>query len=257
MSTRRSGHCAAGGSTSTHVSARGASEFPKSLPKTNFEFDRSVFPGSKARMAKEQAQEGVNRMRARSRMAALALIAGTGIAFARAMPAPAQTGTASQERTEAPATKPAQKAEGRDGSRQAGSPTSAIQLKLAIAGLGREGCNVEVKPGNASCRFRALNVTENGEVFKKGAEGPQHISSTGYGFMELRDIELRGADKICTVAITVREPGQGARTVFRGFRLAAKGEGGAPAAAGKLPVFTCYLNSPSKIARLDEPGARK
>ena len=37
--------------------------------------------------------------------------------------------------------------------------------------------------------------------------------------MELKDVELRGADRVCAVAITVLEPGQSAKTVYRGFRL--------------------------------------
>ena len=121
------------------------------------------------------------------------------------------------------------------------SQPSAIQLKLAIAGLGREGCDVEVKPGNASCRFRVLNVTEQGEVFKKGAEGPQHVSSNGYAYMELRDIQLRGADKICTVAITVREPGQTTRTVYRGFPLKPKAEPGKGAIGASREAARLYL----------------
>jgi hypothetical protein len=197
-------------------------------------------------------------MRARSWMAALALIAGTLIFVGQALRASGQSETTTQEKAEASAGKQAEtKGEAKDDSRPASSLTTAMHLKLAIAGLGRDGCDVEVKPGNASCRFRIVNVTENGDVFKKGAEGPQHVSSNGYAFMELREIQLRGADRTCTVAITVREPGQTARTVYRGFRLATKAEAGAPASAGKLPMFTCYLNSPSKIARLDEPAARK
>jgi hypothetical protein len=199
-------------------------------------------------------------MRARSWMAALALIAGTGMFAGRALPSLGRSTTPIQEPVQTPAPKQAEpKAARKDESRPADSQPSALQLKLAIAGLGREGCDVEVKPGNASCRFRVLNVTEQGEVFKKGAEGPQHVSSNGYAHMELRDIQLRGADKICTVAITVREPGQTTRTVYRGFPLKPKAEPGkgAMAPTGKLPVFTCYLNSPSKIARLEEPTTRK
>ena len=39
-------------------------------------------------------------------------------------------------------------------SRDSGANVPAIQLKLAIAGLGTEGCDVEVKPANPSCKFR-------------------------------------------------------------------------------------------------------
>ena len=37
-----------------------------------------------------------------------------------------------------------------------------------------------------------------------------------------RDIEVRGADRNCTFAITVHEPGQASRTIFRGFRIASR-----------------------------------
>jgi hypothetical protein len=199
-------------------------------------------------------------MRARSWMAALALIAGTGMFVGRGLPSLGRSTTPTQEQEETPAAKQAEpKAARKDESRELDPQPSAIQLKLAIAGLGRAGCDVEVKPGNASCRFRVLNVTEQGEAFKKGVDGPQHVSSTGYAYMELRDIQLRGADKICTVAITVREPGQSTRTVYRGFPLKPKAEPGTgtSAPAGKPPVFTCYLNAPSKIARLEQPTTRK
>ena len=86
-----------------------------------------------------------------------------------------------------------------------------------IAGLGRNGCDVEIKPGNASCKFRALN--------ENGAESRQHVTSAGKATLDLLDIELRGADRTCSVAITVLEPGQPAKTIYRGFRLSARTEG--------------------------------
>ena len=64
-----------------------------------------------------------------------------------------------------------------------------MQLNLVIAGLGTEGCDVEVKPGNASCKFRP--IYGNG---KRGETG-QHSSTDGRGSLELRDVELRGADR--------------------------------------------------------------
>jgi hypothetical protein len=193
-------------------------------------------------------------------MAALALIAGSWMIVGLALPSLGQSNTPKEEQGEGPAAKEAESnREGKGNLQPESARTSAIHLNLAIAGLGREGCEVEVKPGNASCRFRVLNVAENGVVFKKGAQGPQHVSSNGYAYMELRDIQLRGADSTCSVAITVREPGQSPRTVFRGFRLAPKATPaeGAASSAAKLPSFTCYLNAPSKIARLDESTTRK
>jgi len=182
-------------------------------------------------------------------MAALALIVGTLIAVGRAVPAlvsssPTQDQGPSQE---------TQKAEPRSQTTNPTPPASripAVQLDLVIAGLGHDGCDVEVKPGNASCKFRALN--------ERGAEDHQHVSSDGRARLQLRDVELRGADRTCTVAITVREPGQAVKTIYRGFRLAPR-----PSAVKSvttttaIPVVTCYLSSPSKLARVDESRSRK
>jgi hypothetical protein len=192
-------------------------------------------------------------------MAALALIAGTSIAVGRGMPNPApsakatstQQNVAGQEETQAEAQTPTAL------TKPAGTRVQLAHLNLAIAGLGRQGCEVEVKPGNASCKFRVVNVTKEGVVFKKGAEGPQHVSSDGYAYVDLRDIELRGADRACTVAITVREPGQPPKTIYRGFRLASRAEGGAPSTSATVPSFTCYLSSPSKLAKSDTSKIRK
>jgi hypothetical protein len=126
-----------------------------------------------------------------------------------------------------------------------------VQLNLVIAGLGRAGCDIEIKPGNASCRFRA--VGENGSA------GRHHVAPEGKTKVELRDVELRGADRTCTVAITVHESGQGPKTVYRGFRLpsrTASAETGASASTS-VPAFTCYINSPSKLARANDSRTRK
>jgi len=124
-----------------------------------------------------------------------------------------------------------------------------IQLNLVIAGLGRAGCDVEIKPGNRSCRFRA--VGENGPAAR------HHIAPEGKAKLELRDVELRGADRTCSVAITVYESGQGPKTVYRGFRLPQRSGDGPSTASTPVPVFTCYLSSPSKLARAEELRSRK
>jgi hypothetical protein len=64
------------------------------------------------------------------------------------------------------------------------------------------------------------------------------------------DIEVRGADRNCTFAITVNERGQAPRTILRGFRIASK-----PALASQDALkFTCYMNSPSRLAGLERTG---
>jgi hypothetical protein len=180
-------------------------------------------------------------------MAALALIVGSLIAAGRAVPAlvssPAQDQVPARE---TPRAVP-QSQNGNPGSPATRIPV--VQLDLVIAGLGHEGCDVEVKPGNASSKFRALN--------ERGAEANQHVSSDGRGRLQLREVELRGADRTCTLAITVREPGQPAKTFYRGFRLAARPTAAKPGTTNPVPVLTCYLSSPSKLARADETRNRK
>jgi hypothetical protein len=160
-------------------------------------------------------------MRARSWTAALALIVGSLIALT--------TESSAQDRT------------------PASSPPRAAKLSLVIAGLGRDGCDVEIKPGNPSCKFRALN--ENGK------ESRQHVGSSGKATLDLRDIELRGADRTCSIAITVHEPGQPSKTIYRGFRLTGRSEAsGTPnAKIPPIPTFTCWLSSTMKPTRLAVP----
>jgi hypothetical protein len=186
-------------------------------------------------------------MRVRSWMAALALVVGTSIAVGRAMPALVTNQVAEKAKTdgaekskpqsESPAPKPA------------ATRLQSVQLSLVVAGLGAKGCEVQVKPGNASCKFST--------VYAKRGDKNQVIASDGKGSVELRDVELRGADRTITVAITVREPGQAAKTFYRGFRLSAKPEVKAQGATASAPAFTCYLSSPSKVAKADESRARK
>ena len=133
-----------------------------------------------------------------------------------------------------------------------------ILLNLEIAGLGREGCDVEVTPGNPSCRFRTVNMTRDGGKLVRAKDGVQHVSSIGHAVLELQDVELRGADRTCMVKITVRESGQPSKTVYRGFRLPVRGEAEATvAAASQAPTFTCYLSSQSKVATAGPSRARK
>jgi hypothetical protein len=188
-------------------------------------------------------------------MATLAFFVGTTVAVGLTTlphcPAQDQGPSQSKERT-----LPSQSSQ----SKSSDSCIPAVRLSIVIAGLGREGCDIEVKPGNASCRFRALKVSEDGTTVTKSQDGTQHVSPEGHANLELRDVELRGADRTCTVAITVREPGQDPKTVYRGYRLAARPEKGKGAAAGvTTPTFACYLNSPSKsrLVRAEEARMRK
>ena len=105
-------------------------------------------------------------MRVRSWMAALALIGASSIVIGRGLSAQG-TGGAQEPSAPKAAAKTQDKAAAgspkgekpESGSppekrRDSGANVPAIELKLAIAGLGTEGCDVEVKPANPSCKFR-------------------------------------------------------------------------------------------------------
>lgn len=113
-----------------------------------------------------------------------------------------------------------------------------VELRLVIGGLGVEGCDVEVKPGNAACRFK-----------KKTS----HVPSNGKVTLEIREVELRGVDRNCTFAIVLREKGQEPKTVYRGFRLAADADAD-DSTSERTESFTCYMSSPSKVAGLAREG---
>ena len=90
-------------------------------------------------------------MRARSWMAALALIAGTSIAVGRAMPVPVSIPDDGQGRPQEPdQSKP--RAATTDAKPPA-KPIPAVMLNLEIAGLGSDGCDVEVKPATRVAGF--------------------------------------------------------------------------------------------------------
>ena len=213
-------------------------------------------------------------MRARSWMAALALIAGMSIAVGRAMSALPPSAIEDQDQGQAPDSKKTETSDRSQADDQAkekvanpGPDAKMAQTRsqaapakqeapghrtvsgmLIIAGLGSEGCDVEVKPGNSGCKFRAVD--------DRGKEGRQHVSSHGRAKVELRDLELRGADRTCTVAITIHEKGRPAKTIYRGFRLTAHTNSATtspPTSSG----FTFYLRSPSRVVRTDEDRTRK
>ncbi|MDG3006887.1 hypothetical protein [Paludisphaera mucosa] len=110
----------------------------------------------------------------------------------------------------------------------------SIELKVAISDLGAKGCELEIKPANASCVFKpqVLRVEPGGTVDAS-----------------LKDVEIRGADRNCALALTIREEGQPAKTVYRGYRVAADPR------PGSTEKFVCYMSSPSKVAAIAASGA--
>ena len=167
-----------------------------------------------------------NRMPGRSWMAASTLSAGLGLGLtpglsARAGDPPAPSPNAGASSVTAVESKP-----------------HTVKLELRIAGLrlGGPGCDVDIKPGHPGCKFRPLLN--------------QHVEPRGVATIIVSDVRTRSADRDCTFAITVREPGQAERTLHRGLRLSAD--------AGTGQVLTCNLSSPSRIARTNsEAGTTK
>lgn len=182
-------------------------------------------------------------MRVRSWMAALALIGASSILIGRGLSAqgPGQTpgasaskGKTAKPQDKSPEPRPEKDGPSPDKSRASRPDLPAVQLNLRIAGLSAKGCDVEVKPANPSCKFRPAPV--------------KHVTSDGYATIDLRDIELRGADKTCSMAITVREPGQPPQIIYRGFRTSS-------AKPGTVPTFTCFISS--RMAGVDTSTTRK
>ena len=108
-----------------------------------------------------------------------------------------------------------------------------ITFTLKITGLGRDGCEVEIKPGHPGCEFKPITqkLDRNGQIDLK----PFEVKSTS-------------ADHDCLFAITVKEPGRAPKTIKRGLVLVT-----APAGTKAVPAqnFSCLLRSPSLAARDD------
>ena len=158
-------------------------------------------------------------MQGRSWMAALTLAAGLSPAIARAGDSPATNSAAAAEAIGETTASP-----------------SLVKLKLRIAGLGSSGCEVEIKPGHPGCKFQTLT---------------ERVKSDGALDVDLKDVRTLNADRDCTFAITIREPGQPVRTVRRGLRVSSSTE------KGQLSSLTCYLSSPSRVAKAGETSTSK
>lgn len=118
---------------------------------------------------------------------------------------------------------------------------NTVRLELQIAGLGPEGCAVEVRPAHPGCQFAELvaRVDSSRVGSSRTVRLPPFVI----------DARSSSADRDCTFAITIREADRPPMTFRRGVRLL-------PQVAGQpAPVrtLTCYLVSPSLAAR-DEPN---
>lgn len=108
--------------------------------------------------------------------------------------------------------------------------SNTVYLQLRIAGLEREGCDVEVKPGHPGCQFSTVR---------------KHVDGTGLQTLRLDDVKTSSADRECAFSITIREAGQATRTVRRGLRLAAPD-------TAPYSLMECFISSPSKLAKAEE-----
>ena len=153
-------------------------------------------------------------MQGRSWMAALALAAGVALALV-GRPAPTRAGDVEPV-------------------------VNKVALTLRITGVGKDGCEIEVKPGHAACEFEPVTkkITEL-------RQGQAQIT------LDLAKVRSTSPDRDCQFSITIKEPNQPPRVVRRGIRLVA------PAAGVALPeqTFVCYLRSPSLAAK-DEAERR-
>jgi hypothetical protein len=118
-----------------------------------------------------------------------------------------------------------------------------VKLDLRISGLGAEGGTIEIKPGHKGCKFKPVVLTL---ARPKGVD-PDAPLQPRDGIVVLAS--TISADRDCSFAITIKEPGQKPKTYRRGLRLD-------PAEAGKpLPEQTLkvYLSTPSIASRVDSP----
>ena len=114
-------------------------------------------------------------------------------------------------------------------------PVTKVKLEIRIAGLSHDGSDIEIKPAHAGCQFKTATY---------------HVTQQGRASLLLEDVQSSSADRDCALAITLKEAGQPARTIRRGLRLVAP-------PSGSIPSLTCYMSSPSKLAKSDEERARR
>ncbi len=123
------------------------------------------------------------------------------------------------------------------------SVRNQVQLVLQISGLGTDGCVVEIEPGHPGCKFdRVVRKLEKIPAGSVALTNPITIQA-----------QSLGADRDCSFAITIKEPGKASRTYVRGLRLE-------PEVAGKpMPAraLRCYINTPTMIAAEQKPGLTK
>lgn len=113
-----------------------------------------------------------------------------------------------------------------------------VVLQMQISGL-TNNTVIDIRPAHPGCSFkparkRVVNVRTSKTIV---IEHPVEVTSTA-------------ADRDCTFAITISEPGCDPKTVRRGVQLAA-----ADAEKGDGPqTFKIFLTAPSVIAKTEDSG---
>ena len=121
--------------------------------------------------------------------------------------------------------------------------TNKVTLQLQLSGIGRQGCVVEIKPAHPACKFKAMK-------FKvAGLSSDRAVALDPIVF----DACSTSADRDCSFAITIREPGQAPRTFQRGFRLLE------PTSETPVPEKTlkCYLSASVLAKRAEGATPRR
>ena len=116
-----------------------------------------------------------------------------------------------------------------------------VSLSLRLDGLPAEGGEIEIKPGHAGCKFETIKFQTK--------DHPRSVD--GKISLDPIEVETLSADRDCSFAITLKEPGQPDKTVRRTLRLVPPVEG-KPA---KPQEMTFYLSSNSLKPKAVTPKA--
>ena len=117
-----------------------------------------------------------------------------------------------------------------------------VTLQLQLSGLGKQGCVIEIKPAHPACSFKPMKFKVGGMAADRAVTLDPIVF----------DASSTGADRDCSFAITLREPGQNPRTFQRGLRLSE------PMPEQDTPEKTlkCYLSA-SSVANRSETSAQR
>jgi hypothetical protein len=121
-----------------------------------------------------------------------------------------------------------------------------VNLSISVAGLSAKGGEIEIKPGNAGCRF---------ETIKFQTKNHPRKTSDGWIILDPIDVETLSADRNCSFSITLKEDGQPDKNVRRILRITSAVDG-KPIAPQSL---TCFIssNSLAPVASKPDDSQRK